>query len=286
MSNPLTCGYCSNTFPLSCDRCPHCGEPGIFSNVRAAEEKAEQQALLKRYDKAIKEALARGADSVVNAFEVEITAKAVAVIARSANEVQRLATSDNEVYATFYQLTEARVKVPKGEKWDALRAVADSALFPNYKEHIRFAVLCFSGTGLSNYGECSLVLRTVMIERRASVFEENSVMFMAHKNIRMGKADNLPKGYRAVWDERGRLCVAKLANKIQASTQVSEYEDILMTQGATSEDDDFVEVHIWGPMTARTIAEAKISPSLKPKHRNTILKAVKHKLSLLGVRVS
>ena len=87
MSNLLTCGYCSNTFPLSCDRCPHCGEPGIFSNVRAAEERAEQQALFRRYDKAKKNALNRGADSAVNDFEVEINTKSVAVIARSALEV-------------------------------------------------------------------------------------------------------------------------------------------------------------------------------------------------------
>src|SRR5688572_25073357 len=198
MSNLLTCGHCSNTFLLSCDRCPHCGEPGVFSNVRAAEEKAEQQALHKRYDKAKREALSRGADSAVNDFEVEIRTKSVAVIARSANEVQRLATSDHEVYATFYQLIESGLKIPKGEKWDVLRAVADSSLFPNYKEHIRFAVLCFSGNGLSKYGDCYLVLRTFMIERLASVFEENYVLFMAHKNIRMGKVDNLPEGYKAV----------------------------------------------------------------------------------------
>jgi hypothetical protein len=286
MSNLLSCPYCSNPFLLSNDRCPHCGEFWGFGNVRAAEEKAEQQALLRRYDKAKKEAVGRGAGLAVDEFEAEITAKSIAVIARPASEVQRLATSDNEVYATYYQLIEARVKIPKGEKWDVLRAVADSALFPNYKENIRFAVLCFGGDGLANYGECSLRLRTFMIQRRASVFEENSVLFMAHQNIKMSRADNLPKGYRAVWDERGKLCVAKLAGKIQPTTLASEYEGILMTPGATSAEDDFVEVHIWGPLTARTIEEVKISPSLKSKQRNTILKAVKHKLSLLGVKVS
>ena len=103
-----------------------------------------------------------------------------AVIARPAHEILRLATSQNEIYGTFYNLIGAGLRLPEGGKWDILRGVVDSALFPNYKEDIRFAALSLNGVGLSNYGEYSIMLRTDLIAHRASVFEENSILFMKH----------------------------------------------------------------------------------------------------------
>jgi hypothetical protein len=203
---------------------------------------------------------------------------------RSIIELQRIAMSDNELYATYYQLIGGGVKIPEGDNWDILRAVADSALFPNYKEHIRFAALSLDGIGLSHYGECSIVLRNNLIAHRASVFEENSVLFMKHRKISMSKADKLPKGYRATWKDRARLCVAKIHKNIDASTKADEYSALLLQQGATSEKDEFVEAHIYGPMTRRTIEHVKISP--RRKKSATILKAMKEKLSKAGVTIS
>jgi len=236
--------------------------------------------LNQRYQAAKADANARGADKAVSDFESAI-ADSVAVMTRHLLEVQRLSLSDNELYATYYQLIEAGVKVPKGEKWDPLRAVADSALFPNYKQHIRFAALALNEIGLSNYGDCSIVFRTDMIAHRASVFEENSVLFMKNKNILMSDADKLPQGYRATWQDRGKLCVAKLAGSIDPATQPDKYFEVLLRQGAKSEDDEFVEVHIWGPVTARTIEQVTLT--VKKKTPRSIYKALKEKLVKAGV---
>ena len=54
-----------------------------------------------------------------------------------------------------------------------MRVFADDALFPGYKEQIRFAALSLDGKGLSSYGECTLILRDHMIAHRASVLEGN-----------------------------------------------------------------------------------------------------------------
>jgi hypothetical protein len=277
------CVHCGNDVPLSAERCPHCALPGLFPNVRAAEDKPEHDALEKRYKDAIDRATLRGCAGVVNNFEAEL-AKSQAVIARPIGEVHRLSTSDNELYATYYQLSKSGVRLPKGGKWDVLRGVTDDALFPGYREHIRFGVLSLNGHGLSHYGECFLVSRENMIAHRATVFEENSVIFMERHNIKMSEAHKLPKGYRAIWQERGKCCIAKLADKVKKNTKPDEYPQLLLKQGKTTADDIFVEVHIWGPMTCRTFDRIIIKQS-KRGGRRAIPGALQARLGKMNVKL-
>ena len=75
------CTHCGNDIPPSAERCPHCGLPGIFPNVRAADDAAERDALAARYDEAVQRASARGAGDVLRDFE-EVAARSAAVISR------------------------------------------------------------------------------------------------------------------------------------------------------------------------------------------------------------
>jgi hypothetical protein len=276
------CSYCSHPIPPPAERCPHCGQPGLFPNVRAAERQVEVAALNERYESAKADALARGIDGTLQDFERAVMT-AAASISRSVSELQRLASDDNELYASYYQLTEAGIKLPKGEKWDALREVADSALFTGYRRHIKFATLTLDDGGLSNYGECSLFLRDSMIAHRASAFEENSVLFMIHKRIPMADASNLPLGFRSSWAHRGKLCVAKLAHRLDPSTTPVDYPQVLMKQGATSDHDKFVEIHIWGPLTIRSIE--RVTLFRKQSDSSALTNANKEKLEKAGIEV-
>lgn len=281
MATAAICTHCGNLIPSSWVRCPHCARPGLFPNVRAAESKEESDALDARYLAATRKAAARGCASQVHGFEGAASGSK-AVIARSVNELVRLASDDRELYSTYYKLGKAEVRLPSGEKWDVLREVADAALFPGYREEIRFAALSVDGLGLKNYGACSLVLRDDMIAHRASVFEENSVLFIDHENIGMADADDLPLGRRATWHARGKLCVAKLADRIDSITSSAEYVDILLVQGPTSAEDDCVEVHIWGPISIHT-CERVVVERRKRQPTKAILKGLRAKLSALGL---
>jgi len=285
MSRLRLCDFCGNSFPISEARCPHCGRPGLFPNVYAAEDADEHAALERRYLSAKQSARSSGSGDVFDQFENAAT-NSQAVIARPAGELQRLATSDRELYATFYQLRDAGVRLPAGEKWDTLRAVADEMLFSGYKEQIRFAALSLDGVGLINYGDCSITLRAEMIAHRASVFEENSVLFMDHHDIMARDAHRLPQGHRATWDGRGKLCALKLAAQFKPETTADEFPQLLLRQGASSEDDDFVEVHIWGPMTIRSIKRAVFTlPRRQRTLRGVIDKANRRRLEKFGVEV-
>jgi hypothetical protein len=253
--------------------------------VYAAQDDGEAAALEDRYQHAMHMAHSRGAGTLraVESFEAEML-NTRAVIARSPEELQRLITSDREGYASYYELVTAGARFPSGNKWDSLRPLADDALFPYYKEKIRFAALTLDGRGLPGFGDYFLVLRTDMIAHRASVYEENSVLFFS-KHFRRDLDDEprLPRGYRAVWEERGRLCVAKLADKIDDATPPGAYSAILLRPGSTSEDDDFVEVHVWGPMTIRTVEHVFHNKPTRHTSRKIKNRALEQRLAKFNV---
>lgn len=292
------CNFCNNPLPRSASECPHCGQPGLYPNVDDAEDDAERDALEQRYQAALTESASRGADQALKDFEAA-AANSKAVLARSPSELLRLATSDHEIYATFYELIEGGVHVPESDHWIFRRQVADAALFPNYFKHIRFAALSLDGIGLSSFGSCSITLRGEMIAHRASVFEENSVLFVERHAVATGKPPvppgalppggevlpgTVPPGYRAIWTDRGRLCAAKLHSGIDAGTGPVEYSRLLMRQGSAPEDHEFVEAHIFGPMTERTFEEVSVSKRRK-RADNVSIRRLQEELKKFGVKV-
>lgn len=275
------CSHCNNLILPYEDRCHHCALPGLFPNVRAANEKEEKEALQKRYEDAVKDSTLRDCNKELKAFEASLI-KSEAVIARSNLESVRLATEDNELYASYYELFDAKVRIPKGDIWDVFRQVADAAVFPSYAKDIRFAVLSLNEKGSSNYGENFWVLDEKMISHRTTVFTENTTLFMDTHSIKMDEVDKLPKGHRAVWDERAKLCVAKLNCKLSKGMNLASFQKILLEEGKTSATDSFIEVHVWGPISIRTIKKMIMR---KPKGRVNKLfaKATLEKLKALGI---
>jgi hypothetical protein len=277
----ISCSECNNEIPQPAERCPHCGRPGLCWNVIAAEDSAERSALDRRYEAAKADAVSRNVDSILQDFE-HIASQSKAVIARSEIEVNRLASSSKQLYSTYHELVEEGIRLPAGDEWDMLRELADTVLFWKSKKHIRFGALSLDGVGLSDYGSCSMVFRDDMISHRASVFEENSAVFMERHGVKISREPKVPKGYKATWGHRQKLCVAKLARRIDSQTTPDKYSVLVLRQGATSQDDEFVEVHIFGSMTVLTM-EQVIVTARNSNQKATILKAIKFKLEKYGV---
>ena len=214
--------------------------------MRAADRPEEVEALDRRYREACQKAEERSCRAVLAEFE-EALLSSEAVMAVSLDLVDKMLASGNELLTTYYQLVGAESRLP-GDEWDAQRRLADEALFPGYKEKIRFAALSLTGIGLPSYGDCYLVLRDTMIAHRATVFAENSLLFAEEHGYR------IPVGYRAPWKERAKVAVAKLAEALEPDTPVERFPSILMTAGPSKLTDRFVEVHIWGPMSIGSIS--------------------------------
>jgi len=277
----IPCDDCKNEIRQPANCCPHCGRWAKYWNVINADTADERTALQDRYDAAKADALARGAAEALEDFQTAV-ANSKAVLARSVAEVQRLANT-GQIYATYYQLIEAGLRLPDNDEWNRAREITDTVLFPHYKEHIRFAALSLDGVGLSTFGSCSIELKDEMISHRASVFDENSVLFMERHGVKVSRKPNVPKGYRAIWGERDKLCTAKLATRVDSATTPNQYSGLLLTQGASPEAHEFVEVHIFGPMTALTMAKVRITVT-KPRSK-AIIRALKSNLAKNGVPV-
>jgi len=273
------CADCGHDFALAKDRCPHCARPGLFPNVDMAELDEERKALDRRYRKAVQDARDRGCEDIVRSFE-DHAGTSKAVIARPLWETMRLASGDHQVYSTYHQQTEQELQVPDGSGWDPLRRVGEPALFGEYTREIRFGALTLDGTGVESYGECSWVLRDDMIAHRASVFEENALTFMRRHRVQVAKVDKIPAGYRAAWEDRAKLCVAKLAGRINGTTSPQDFGALLVTPGRTSKDDEFVEVHIGGPLTVRAFKRVILNNS---KRRRLLVRSLRRDLKRFAV---
>ncbi|NBV24227.1 MAG: hypothetical protein EBS05_20205 [Proteobacteria bacterium] len=246
----------------------------------------EQMAALKvRYDAAKARATSRGALAQVNEFEVAV-GNSRAVLCRAWGEVVRLAFSDNEVYATFYQRTEAGLRIPDGDKWDLLRANADNTLFGDEgKKQVRFGALSLDGTGVERYGECSVTPKESMIAHRASLIEENSVAFMKRHGVTAANDYAMPMGHQADWSARATLAVAKLADQITPATTSTDYSRCLLAAGPDGWTDHFMEVHIWGPLTIRSMERVTVR-HWQNKPRKSEVQALREKLQGYNVTLS
>ena len=138
-------------------------------------------------------------------------------------------------------------------------------MFPFYKKQIRFAALSLDGKGASSWGNCALILKDDLIRDRATVFEQNSVYFCREHFDDLGKG--LPQGYRATWENRHRLAVAKLGSRLNASTENSQFPVILISPGPSKHAEEFIEVHIYGSLHRHSVEDMAVSGPLRRADR-------------------
>ncbi|MFC5456830.1 hypothetical protein [Prosthecobacter fluviatilis] len=277
----ISCPECTQPMRDDMERCPHCYRPCLYPNVTATRRQEEVEALNRRYDEAIALAVADGCEPMLRDFEKAVSSSE-AVICRSFGELQRLSYSEDEIYATFYQRVDAGLRLAGGDAYDTLRSMADTALFGEQnKRHVRFASLTLNGRGMPHYGDCSLLLREEMIAHRTSVLEENSVMFMHRHNIGAGNDYKIPSGYRATWLERGRLAVAKTRHP--KTLHPSTFPTDLQRSGADERKDVFIEAHVWGSLTIRSIQQVRVTAWRGAPPSQAELEVVEQKLNQYGV---
>jgi hypothetical protein len=178
-------------------------------------------------------------------------------MARSLNVIHDLVKSDNALYVNYYKQVRSGARIPEQNAWDAGRTAADSTVSPYYFEELNLGALTLDGRGVASFGPYSIVFQDRTIERRSTVFEENPFEFCRRHRISAGQ--QAPLGYRAIWDERGKLAMAKLHMRLKRGMQPAEFPGILLRNRLTSVEEDFIEVHIYGPIH-RSAIERVIGP--------------------------
>jgi hypothetical protein len=227
--------------------CPVCQSDCGYPNVRAAQKPEELQALTERLRDAELAATARNCEKTLEQFREAVRASK-AVRCLSLDQVKSLVSSDNQLHASFYQLVGMSARRPENTAVDKARLVADALLFSYYMDQISFAALSLDSRGVSSFGQCSVTLRDSSIRERSTVFERNSLRFCEEHGL--GVAKSVPPGYRATWDQRDHLAAAKLEASLDPGMQRSDFPGVLLK---SLPKEDFIEVHIYGPLHRRNI---------------------------------
>ncbi len=267
---------CGEHVPDHVRHCVVCGADAKVPNVRAASRDDETTALGQRLMAAEEDARKRGCLGILTDFRQSV-AKSSSVVCRSLGIVNELLSTDNTLFATFYQGVHGDARLPEDNEWDRIRQSVDSLLFPFYYEQIRFANLSIDGSGVTDYGEYCVVLKDASIKHRSTVFEENTILFVQRHRIVAG--DALPLGYRAVWDSRDQLAAAKLGAQLSSSTKPGDYQAILID--SKSKETDFIEVNIFGPLHRRAVAHLS-GPEPRRAADKVIFRSVLKKLKEIG----
>jgi len=251
--------------------------------VDLAKDPVEKAKLNKRYGEMIERARAKtDVETVLQKFKTACE-HSVAVINFQLLRLHREIASETEVFETFYDLDKLRLREFSSVKynWNKLRTQAEIELLGTHihLDKLHYACLSIGGASLSNYGDCMIELAEPMIAHRASCFEGNSALVYA---IMHSFADVL----KSEWTDRAKLCEAVCGDRLGQSTKESEFPGILVFNGNTSEDDRFIEVHIFGPMTANTFRYVKIDATKHATTKHDVYReAIQEKLGGIQVEV-
>ncbi len=270
------CVHCSLEMPVSRTNCPHCGLPSFFPNVDLAKTPEERQKLARRVQSSLQRLKEKAAEHIGRSF-ISACRNSVAVFACTLLKLHREIAATTEIFETYYDLERLRLRAaaPRGTvlDWAKLRPQAEIELLGSHHhiDQIHYACLTLNGQGLDSYGDCAITLSTHMIAHRSSCFEGNTA-------VRYHQTHSFAEILRSDWDERHLLCLAACEDRLDSSCNVDSFPDILVNILGNAEQDQFVEVHVFGPMTARTFQSVRVNVSKHRRREQVFRKAVQEKL--------
>lgn len=275
------CDDCKNEMPITRTTCPHCGRPQLFPNVSLAKDSVEKKKLIDRYNRALSAAAKRDCAQVALRFD-EVCTQTTAVFTCPLERLHRETATGTELYETYYDLERLRLRTSSSQNfdWEKLRPQAEIELLGSNKhlDQLHYACLSIDGNGLSSYGECAVRLAEPMIAHRASCFEGNTAVIYAKKR-------DLSTCIRCDWGDRNKICVAVCSDRISQSTNEADFPGILLALGVQPDEDQFIEVHIFGPMTCRTFHSVRIDTAGHSPRQKTYRDAIAEKLAKIPVEI-
>jgi hypothetical protein len=212
-----------------------------FPNHRAAA--IERDELSKRYEAARNDPETRKVAPLLAKLE-SLAERSRPVIAMSFAACDDILRSDK--YRNYDQRTGSGEREPANAQDHADRAMVGARLFPMYSQHIHYAALSPDGRGLLSYGPVAVCweVTPAYLGRRASLLDENSFFFYDHYTLGQRGA-TIPPGHRAMWEDRAKLVIAKIASKLTIVTAESSLPHLLLRAGTTRREDEFVEIAIY-----------------------------------------
>jgi hypothetical protein len=244
-------------------------------NVQLAEQPEHVDALARRHDAAVAAAKKRGCDAERQALH-DAGACSQAVVALSAALARDLLDRDDVLYSNYDRRVAAGTLASTRPEWDRERVVSDGLIYGRWGREVVFAALSCDGRGLDSYGEVHLELHEPAVSHRATVLEENAMVFARAHALTGDKP--LPAGHLARWSDRGRLAVCKLHGHLKRGCTLPVCQGMLQTRAKARDDERCIEVHIFGTFNRQAVRHIAA-----PRPRRSVLTA--QRLAALTLRI-
>ncbi|HER26149.1 MAG TPA: hypothetical protein ENI69_03475 [Rhodospirillales bacterium] len=281
MRNDTRCPSCEAKVNWAMDRCPKCKHDMGFPNIREVGCSNELDKLDSRHRKALDDAAKNNAQDRVSAFEKVLASQSSAVINCSPSFLAGFLEDNRILYSTYKLQVDAETRKAASMNDDRQRHGTEGTLFGSYAGDICYAALSLDGAGLVSNGPCSVTISETTCEASATLLEENSYTFVRNRNILPG--DDIPLGYRALWRDRHKLAVAKLAHKVTPGTQDHTFKHLLLESDGNKENDEFLEIHLYGPFDNQSIdAVSAPRPENAPNKEKNDLRRIRDQITKSG----
>lgn len=278
--NCSECSECSEPLPYYGTECPVCSSFIGFPNVRKAE--SEEGELNSRYESATSSLEVKGATAVSQEFQDAVNSSNV-VMARSLTQMIPVIANENQLVATFHGQVAANARLAEQNEFDQTREAFESKIYPYDYKDIHYAALSLNNIGISYFGNCHIKFKNDLIKRRSTVFEENVYDFLKKYQVQTTGNSKVPKGFRAAWDQRGKLAVCKLHSMLNSETSSEEFQGIVSCEDPVK-GNDFIEVHIYGNIHLKSFDVITAVGQLRPPEL-ALLDAYRPKLEDYGIKL-
>lgn len=269
---PEECSECHKPVQLNERHCPACGADAGYPHVKLAV--AQRTELRRRANAARAAAITAGRKTVLDRLEAALD-RSKATIAMSPMVAHGLLSRDNTLYAAYHGQVRGKTRRIALPDDDRRRTAVEATLFGTAGTgEITYAALSVDGRGLGAYGALAGQLRSEMIAARATALEQNSFAFVQTHHVVVGEPP--PKGYVGAWADRKEVAVAKLGARLPAAATDEDLADLVLHTKGSRATDDFVEVHIWGPLNHATLESWRVLTPITDPAEQTFLALVEH----------
>ncbi len=284
-TSELKCEKCGTPLAASSRNCTTCNADAGFPNVRSSCTEENLNALSQSYEEALVRATSKGVLSEFATLSGVTENESGVVVAMTGTIALTLLKNPETIYSNYENLTRSGTRKPAREMDDRHRLEVGALIFGSYSNEIRYGVLSLTTAGLPTYGDVFCRLRNVAVANRTSFLETNSFEFVRSHNI--GVDDEIPAGYRAQWQDRHKLALAKLGDRLTGGQSKTEFQDLLVeSDGKDRNNDSFIEAHIFGGFDKNAIESLEINT--EKTHSRTdqlLLDVVTSTFAEMGVKI-
>lgn len=281
--NILFCPSCNKEqSQINLIDCEYCGQDLGAPNVNMVSTETELTALQRRYEDATEYAITADTVDQLKNFENFFNSNINCIINLSLTVLEAWIIQAG-AYKTYQRAVEDKLRTIAIPSNDQKRTVIDSVIYGTHGKDMIYAALSLNHQGLTSYGNCGVILDEKAIKSRATTLEENSYTFIKTHNLNLEKLE-IPPGYRSNWQNKLKLAVAKLHNKINQDSNEKDFCEMILFSDGKRNSEDFIEVHVYKEITNFAIKIIYI-PKSNNRREELVIKTIEEKCPGKVVRI-